>query len=334
VTAAARDDTALDAGAAAPAEGAGRRRRPGLVALVKIVFLVVAVAAGVWYVVANWSKAGPALANIGWAVALVSVVPAAAASLAAMLAWRRLLAGLGAPLPVRPAGRVYLLSQLGKYLPGSVWTFVAQVELGRDLKVPRPVSVAASVLAVAMSLTVGLFVAIVLLPFGAGDALTRYWWLWLLLPLLAAAVHPTVSTWGMNRLLRLLRRPPLAVRPTLRDTAAVVGWQLLSWLLMGLHCYVLVRAVGGDGWAALPLAVGGFAFAYCAGLLVVPAPAGVGVREFVLGAALATTISPAAAIAVVLVSRLVLAAVDFGLVAAWPGRIRPAAPLQRTGSRA
>jgi hypothetical protein len=323
VTAPAREETT----AAPPG-----RRRPGPVAIFKIIFLVAAVAAGVWYVVANWSQTAPALARIGWGTALASLVPAAAASLAAMLAWRRLLAGLGAPLPVKPAGRVYLLSQLGKYLPGSVWTFVAQVELGRDLKVPRPVSAAASVLAVAMSLTVGLTVAAALLPFGAGDALARYWWLWLLLPLLLAALLPRVSTWAMNRLLRLLKRQPLAAAPTLRDTAAVAGWQLVSWLLMGLHCYLLVRAVGGTGWSALPLAIGGFAFAYCAGLLVIPAPAGVGVREFVLGAALATAITPEAAVAVVLVSRLGLAAVDLGLAALWPGGLRRPAPLQRTGS--
>jgi glycosyltransferase 2 family protein len=291
------------------------RRRRGLGIWFKIGFLVVAAAAGVWYVVANWDATGPALRQIGWGAALASVPPAVGAGIAGMLAWRRLLADLGHPLPVVPAGRVFYTSQLGKYLPGSVWTFVAQVELAKQLKVPRAVSFAVSVLAVGLSLAVGLGMAVILLPFGAEDALRQFWWLWLVLPVLVAAIHPAVTTWGINLLLRVLRRPPLAVRPSGRGMLAATGWQVVSWCLMGLHCFILVRAAGAEGWSVLPLAVGGFTLAYCAGVLFVPAPAGVGVRELALGAALATTITPQAAAAVVLVSRLALAVVDIGMAA-------------------
>jgi uncharacterized membrane protein YbhN (UPF0104 family) len=291
------------------------KRRRGLGIWFKIGFLVVAAAAGVWYVVANWDETGPALRQIGWGAALASVPPVIGAGIAGMLAWRRLLADLGHPLPVIPAGRVFYTSQLGKYLPGSVWTFLAQVELAKQLKVPRAVSFAVSILALVLSLAVGLGMAVILLPFGAGDALRQFWWLWLILPVLAAAIHPAVTTWGINLLFRLIRRPPLTVRPSGRGMLAASGWQVLSWCLMGLHCFILVRAAGAEGWSVLPLAVGGFTLAYCAGVLFVPAPAGVGVRELALGAALATAISPQAAAAVVLVSRLALAVVDMGMAA-------------------
>ena len=42
-------------------------------------------------------------------------------------------ASSGSPLPLAVARRVFLLAQLGKYLPGSVWPVLAQTELGRDL---------------------------------------------------------------------------------------------------------------------------------------------------------------------------------------------------------
>jgi uncharacterized membrane protein YbhN (UPF0104 family) len=287
----------------------------------KLAFLVTAATAGIWYLVTSWHNTGPALARIGWLPAVFSIVPATAATTAAMLAWRQLLADLGHRLPVPSAGRIFFTSQLGKYLPGSIWAFLAQVELGRGLKVPRQLSFATSILALAVSLTVGLCVAVVLLPFGAGNALTRFWWLWLVVPVLLLAIHPRVTTGGINLVLRLLRRPPLTVRPTSRGTLAAAGWQLLSWAFMGLHCYLLVRAVGANEWSSLPLAIGGFALAYCAGVLFVPVPAGVGVRELVLGAALATTISPQAAVAVVLVSRLALAVADLGMAAAWARRM-------------
>jgi uncharacterized membrane protein YbhN (UPF0104 family) len=297
----------------ADAPRARARRGPGI--WFKIGFLVVAAAAGVWYVVANWDETGPALRQIGWGAALASVPLVVGAGVAGMLAWRRLLADLGHPLPLVPAGRVFYTSQLGKYLPGSVWTFVAQVELAKQLKVPRAVSFAVSVLAVVLSIAVGLGMAAILLPFGAGDALREFWWLWLILPVLVAVIHPAVTTWGINLLLRMLRRPRLDVRPTGRGMLAATGWQILSWCLMGLQCYILVRAAGAGGWSVLPLAVGGFTLAYCAGVLFVPAPAGVGVRELALGAALATALPAQAAAAVVLVSRLVLAVVDMGMAA-------------------
>jgi len=319
VTAPAPSDTTVTS--EVPRPPAPKKRGIGI--WLKIGFLAVAAAAGVWYVVANWDETGPALRQIGWGAALASVPPVVGAGIAGMLAWRRLMADLGHPLPVVPAGRVFYTSQLGKYLPGSVWTFLAQVELAKQLKVPRTVSFAVSVLALILSLAVGLGMAVVLLPFGAGDALREFWWLWLVLPVLIAVIHPAVATWGINLMFRILRRPPLAVRPSGRGMLTATGWQILSWCLMGLHCYILVRAAGAEGWTVLPLAVGGFTLAYCAGVLFVPAPAGVGVRELALGAALATAISPQAAAAVVLVSRLALAVVDMGMAALSIHRTRP-----------
>jgi uncharacterized membrane protein YbhN (UPF0104 family) len=297
----------------------GRQRRR-ISRSVKIAFLVAAMGAGVWYVLANWQESAPALARIGWFAAIASIIPAAGGMTAAMLTWRRLLADLGSPLPVGPAGRIFFASQLGKYLPGSVWTIMAQVELGRELKVPRSVSFAASILSMVLSLTVGLCVALVLVPFAAGQAVASYWWIWFVVPILVVALHPRVITWGTNLVLRTLRRSPLAVEPTLRGTLEAAAWQVLSWLLLGLHCYILVRAVGGHGWAILPLSIGGFAFAYGAGLLFIPAPAGAGVRELALGAALVTVLPSKSAIAVVVVSRLALAVNDLGMAVAWPGR--------------
>jgi glycosyltransferase involved in cell wall biosynthesis len=294
--------------------------RRGLAWWLKAAFLVATVAGALWYLASTWQETGQALERIGWASALLSAPLAVGGTTAAMFAWRRLLADLGYRLPVGPAGRVYFTSQLGKYLPGSVWTFLAQVELARRQKVPRSVSLAVSMLAIVLSLTVGLGMAFALLPLGAGEALRRYWWLALLAPVLLVAVHPKVIAAVMKLAARVLGRPQIQIHPTGRGMLAAAGWQVLSWSLLGLHCFVLARGVGVTGWSGLPLAVGGFALAYCAGLLFLPAPAGVGVRELALAAALATAVPAPAAAAVVLMSRVVLVAVDLGSVLAWSRR--------------
>lgn len=293
----------------------------------KIGFGLVATAAGIWYLAATWGRTGPALAAIGPGAALLALVPAAAGLVAAMLAWRRILADLGHPLPPGPAGRIFFASQLGKYVPGSVWTFVAQVELGRAHRVPRAVSLAASMLALVVSLCTGLAVAALLLPLGAGDALHRFRWLWLVAPLLLVAAHPGVTVRVLDAVLRRLGRPPLAVRPTVRGVLGAAALSAVGWLLLGAQCAILVTAAGGRSAAVVPLSVGGFALAFCAGVLFIPAPAGVGVRELALGLALATVIPAPASAAVVLVSRLGLALLDLALAGGWTlaGRTRAGA---------
>lgn len=86
---------------------------------------------------ANWAQARDAVSELPLWVLPVAVLAGMLGLAAQMLAWRSLLSGLGSPLPGAAAARVMFVGQLGKYLPGSVWAFVAQVELARDWKVPR-----------------------------------------------------------------------------------------------------------------------------------------------------------------------------------------------------
>lgn len=301
---------------------AGPAARRGPAFWLKIAFAGAVVLAGGLYLVRSWAEVSRALAEMGWLPMAASLLPAAGGVAAAMLAWRTLLADLHRRLPVRDAGRVFFTSQLGKYLPGSVWPVLAQIELSKDLKVPRAVSLAVSVLAVVLSLSVGLLVALVTLPFGAVGSLREmvgdgFWWVLAAVPALLVALHPRVTVGGLNVALRVLRRPPLTVRPSWRGMARTALWQTLCWFLLGLHCYVLVLGFGADPARALPLAVGGFALAYCSGVLFLPAPAGLGVRDLVLAASLAVVLTPPQAFAVVLVSRFALVLVDGALAAAW-----------------
>jgi len=303
--------------------GQGHRQRPvrwGPVRWAKVGFGVAVVAFGALFVARHAAEVGRALGEMGWLPVLGSIPLGAAGMLAAMMAWRAILADLGSPLRVGQASRVFFISQLGKYLPGSVWPMLAQVELGRALRVPRRSSFAVGLLAIVLSLAVGLSVAFTLLPVGATGALRRYWWTAFAVPVLLAALHPRVVTSGLNLLLRTVRQQPLEAAPTVRGMVRAAGWQVLNWLLLGLHCYLLVLGYHVDAARTLPLAVGGFAFAYCLGVLFIPAPAGAGVRDTVLVLALAAALARPQALAVALVSRVVMAGVDFAFGAFWASR--------------
>ncbi|WP_047867392.1 YbhN family protein [Nocardiopsis sp. RV163] len=269
---------------------------------------------------ANWEQARDAATALPLWVLPAAVLTGMAGLAAQMLAWRALLAGMGSPLPRRTAARVMFVGQLGKYLPGSVWAFVAQVELARDWNVPRTRGAAATLLAVGVTVAAGLAVAAVSLPLSSAEAARRWWWALALAPVLLAALHPRVVGWGI----RLAARPfarfrevaeagPLDVRG--RSMAAAVGWTLVAWMPLGLHVWLLTWAVGGEALRSLGPAVGAYALAWTLGLLVVFAPAGLGVREAVLVVALAPVVDAGAALVVAVLSRLVMTVADV----AWAG---------------
>ena len=108
------------------------------------------------------------------------------------------------------------------------------------------------------------------------------------------------------------------------------GWQTVCWLLYGLHATVLAVGIGAAATpGTIAVVVGGFALAYGIGPLFVLTPAGAGVREtalvLLLGGVLGTAGGPAAALALALVSRLLLVVTEFGQAGVWVLLARPAA---------
>jgi uncharacterized membrane protein YbhN (UPF0104 family) len=286
---------------------------------VKLVFGLAVLAFGALYVVRRWDELSDALARLSWPALLLAIPPAALAQLAAVRAQRTIMSDLGAPLPFVPSARLYFVSQLGKYLPGSVWAMVALVTLSRDYHVPRKTSFSTGVLSMAFSIAIAFCVAAVLLPFGALKTVEHYWYVGLLLPVMLVALQPRVITGLLNVALRLVRRQPLEARMSYPGTFRAAGWMAVSWLLFGLHAFALVVGIGGVADArTLAVSIGGFALSYGIGPLFLIAPAGAGVREAALALTLGNVAGgTTAAVAVALVSRILLIMVDFGQAGVW-----------------
>ena len=110
------------------------------------------------------------------------------------------------------------------------------------------------------------------------------------------------------------------------------GWALFAWAFNGLQIWLLVPVHSG---MSPPLSVGGYAFAWSVGFLVVLAPGGLGVREVVLVTTLTPLVGVGTATAVALVSRAVTTASDLicaGVSAAIPRN--PALPVIPAGAPA
>jgi hypothetical protein len=266
-----------------------------------VLLAVTAAGAGVAAIVSQRAGIGAALAQLHPAYLGLSELAVIGASVGMLLAWRTLLADLGSPLPLRVAGRVLFLSQLGKYLPGSVWPLLAQVELGREHRVPARRSATVGVVALGLPL---------LSPGAAG----RYRWAFGLAPVLVAAIHPRVLNPALARGFRVLRRQPPEPL-SLAGIGRCAGWSMAAWLCYGLQVWLLVHGLGGTGWRPLPLSVGAFAFAWSLGFLVVFAPSGAGVREAALVLALSPVLATGPALLVALASRVLTGLTDLLLAA-------------------
>jgi len=299
--------------------------------VVRYAFVLAAIALASYAVGRDWPRIWSAVDRIG--------LPAAAGALACVLAalimtaqlWRLLLAALGSPLPPLAAARILFVGQLGKYLPGSLWPVVAQMELGKAYQIPRARSASTSVLLVLLTLLSGLLTALIALPFVARQI--PYGWAILAVPVLAATLHPRILNRALNRLLRMAGQPGLDTPLTARTIITALAWAFGGWLCNGLQIWILATRLGAPPGRTAALAIGGFAFAWSAGFLVVFAPAGAGVRDVLLVLVLSPVLSTPAATAVALVSRVLLTGGDLLAAAAaarlgrrpWPARASAAA---------
>ncbi|WP_432826893.1 hypothetical protein [Dactylosporangium sp. CA-092794] len=279
-------------------------------------FLAVAVFGGAAAIAPHRHEIGDAAGQIG-AGAVVAGTLAALAGLGATLqAWRAVLAGLGSDLPATAAAKVFFVGQLGKYVPGSVWPIVVQMELARAHAVPRHRTGTAALLTMLISLGAGLLTAAATLPAALAGADHRYWWLLAAVPVVAAGLHPRVVNAVLAVALRLTRRPPLERPLPGRAVLAATVWSVGSWLLFGAHIWLLLAPLARHPGAAVAVSAGGFALAWCVGFLLVVAPAGAGAREVLLIALLTTQTGAAEAAAVALLSRAVMTVADLVLAGA------------------
>lgn len=273
---------------------------------VQVVFLGLVAVFLVWGIASQWDAIVAGLAR-------VSAVPVLAATLLTAVAyvlfygmWLLVVREYGHPLGLIRGAAIFFLGQLGRYIPGGIWSFTAQATLARDAGITVGVSVVAGLVSlgylVVAALVIGLLVTaagLLAIPLPPVLALV------LALVALAAATPALV-----NAIAARLARVPL--RMTIASTGAELGLGAASMLAMGLAPLALAVPflTAPIDVATIVLFVGAFAVAYIAGIVVVIAPAGIGVREGLLILLLSPTIGVAEATIVALLSRLTSSVAD------------------------
>jgi len=225
--------------------------------------------------------------------------------------WGLMVHDLGGPrLRFGTCIRIFMIANLGRYLPGKVWQIVGLATLARQRGVPAAVATGAAAVGQGMALLGATLVGTT--AFVSGEAELRvmgFAMLSLAVVGVGAVSLPRVLRAAMSLWFRLTRQElpkDWTPRPGL-----VFRWLALytaNWVLYAFAFWVLLRSFGLPG--TLIETAPAFAAAYVAGYLVLFSPAGIGVRESFLTMLLAPIMGQGSAFTLAVVGRLWTTAVE------------------------
>ena len=269
----------------------------------------------------NWDEVRQAWRDADWWMLGGSIVVACLAVAGFGERWHATLRALGEPLHRTDALRWFFTGQIGKYAPGGVWHVVGQGELAARGGVLRrtayaSVMICTVILVGGAALTVAVGAALPL------HAATPWWAVFLGAGIVAALFVPPVR----RRLLKAAGVADPNALPTVTLLRLVIG-SVPAWIAVGVASAMVTHALHQDvamGRAALSAVA-----SWLVGIVTLPAPGGIGVREAVFAAGLSRRggISSGSAALVSLIARLVFVVADVALfaVARFVRRREPAA---------
>lgn len=249
--------------------------------------------------------------DFGASWAVTSLVAYIAGMSLAGVYFRHVLRKLGARPSLGRALAVYWVSQLGKYVPGKALVLVMRCGLLYAHGVARSATAVASLYETPMTMAVGSAVAFVLILAAGPSAVGHHETLLLVSGALAAGLGLSVMPPVFARIADVVTKPFRGngeEPPRIGARTALFGAVLLvpAWALVGLSVIACVEAVSRSPvppelWPALVAAAG---VGMAAGFVVLVAPGGLGVREWVIVEALAPAIGSERALCAALALRL------------------------------
>ena len=229
--------------------------------------------------------------------------------------WGRLVLDLGGPrLPAWTSVRVFMVANLGRYIPGKVWQIAGLAYLAKREGVQASVATGAAILGQGLALLGAALVGIVAL-FGPNEIWRQVGWVGLFvgigaaLTIIAAVVIPRFFRTIVAFWFRLTRTDP--PDEGLGSGNAGLRWlalYVMNWGIYATAFWLLYLSFGESGSF---LQVGPtFAAAYLVGYIAVFAPAGAGIREVALVVLLQPVMAGDSAFVLAVIARLWTTAVE------------------------
>lgn len=236
---------------------------------------------------------------------LASVVALSLVLLGGTWIWKLVLVKFGISVPLRPLARAWFLSNLSRYIPGTVWQFVSLAGLSAQAGVPAATAVTSLLVHVGFTVLSGALAGVWLLPpelagkLAPALAVARW-----ASPLAIACVHPAI----IRRLVSIAQRLGRGARiPWQGSWVEGVGFLMLgclSWLAYGAAFYLFLLAFTSLPPSAYFALAAINALAFLVGFAAVFAPGGIGFKEAAMGLLLAGLVPAGVAAALAIAARL------------------------------
>jgi uncharacterized membrane protein YbhN (UPF0104 family) len=194
--------------------------------------------------------------------------------------WKLILERLGTSLTYGKSYRIFFLSQLGRYIPGKIWSILGLVYLSQQEGVSTVISGASVILQLLLQIVSGVIAFALALPFWSEvESLTGVAIVVGVLGLCLALLHPTLVTRGVNLGLRLTGQAEMELDWSYSYLLGQLALWVGFWLLNGVAYHFLIRSIDSSPLPNFIVLAGIFSLAWVVGFLSLVTPSGLGVME-------------------------------------------------------
>ncbi|HEX8904613.1 MAG TPA: hypothetical protein VF771_07210 [Longimicrobiaceae bacterium] len=273
------------------------------------------VAAAAWFLGRSIARDWPRIRAFDWHVDPL-LLAASVLALVGVLCWGVLVWSLvlrrfeHPPVRFPTLLRIWFLSNLARYIPGTVFQFLTAAQLSRaaglsaavlltSLLVQTGMSLLAALVVSAWTLTRPLFPALPAVPVGIAVTAAA-----------ALFVHPRFLNGALGIIPRLLKKTVIRWNGSWAYGVGLLAMAVVNWAMYGVAYWLFLRSLTAVSAAHLPMLSGVNAFSFLAGWIVWIAPAGTGPREVVMKSLLLPLLPGGVAAIVAVAARLWNVAAD------------------------
>ncbi len=233
--------------------------------------------------------------------------------------WSWIFQTLNQKVSAQWAIRVYLKTNIAKYIPGNVWHYYGRIRLATDANIPTSIATLSVLLEPLLLAAAALIVALV--GTSSQNRLLQVFSLAVVL----IAIHPLILNQGLKLLSKLKNKG--------NDVKKIDHYPFLPLLgelgflgLRGAGFVLTFWALDPVNFNQIPILISSFSLAWLLGLVVPGAPGGIGVFEATAIALLGSLFSPGLILSVVALYRLIsilAEVIGAGLAYLWNRSVTP-----------
>lgn len=226
--------------------------------------------------------------------------------------WHLINVALGSTLTYTGNLKVWLYSNLGRFLPGTIWQYAGRIYLASSQGISKPLTTTALIAEAIFNLLAGVIVVFLSLLFTSIEINKN---VLQLLTIVAIILVPVILILSNNKIIsilikligKLLKYKDIEIRPLpFRSIPVLLFSYLLQFVFGGLTLFFLSKMAIDLPINLYPVFIGIFAISWLLGYISFVSPSGIGIQELSLAGLLSIYMPFSIAIVVAIIFRVTL----------------------------